>query len=241
LGYGRLLRIGVLVPSSNTTIEKDFHSMAPEGVTVNSTRMMLTELTSEAILRMADEAQKGIELLKSANVDVIVYGCPTCSLIGGVDWENVLFEQIKFETGLRVIITSQAVVEALRALGGGKIGVATPYEKKLNNLEKRYLEGFGLEVSKIKGLGKRDYLDIGSTNSSTIQNLVDRVARNVDIIYIGCTNLPVIHLIDKFEKKYGVPVVTSNQASFWAAINGSGVKSIDGYGALLQNARARKS
>jgi maleate isomerase len=229
-----MYRIGLLLPSSNMTMEPDFYRMAPPEVSVHSARMMLTEFTQEALTKTLGDAQREAELLSSAHVDVMVYGCSTCALLGGVDWEQVLVDQIRFNTGVRVVTVNQAMVDAIRALGGGRVGVVTPYTETLNRLKRRYLEAHGLTVSSVRGLGLSDAFRIGTVEEAAIMPLVKEAAKDSDIILIGCTSFPVVRLIGKIESMTGLPVVTSNQAGFWAALSGSGVKAVDGFGRLMQ-------
>jgi maleate isomerase len=128
-------------------MEPDFYKMTPPEVTVHSARMKLIDFNQRDLLDMLGDVGRETKLLASAGVDSIVYGCSTCSLVGGVDWENVLVQQIEFETGISVLTVNQAVVEALRRLGDGPVGVVTPYGYNLNKLEKAYLEAHGLEVA----------------------------------------------------------------------------------------------
>ena len=235
MGYGLRLRIGLLVPSSNTTMEPDFYGMAPEGVSVHTARMRLDEVTPDGLIRMADDAEKGTALLATAGVDVIVYGCTTGSLVGGVEWEESLVMGIHENTGVRAVSTSGAVVEALRALSARRVGVATPYTDVLNRLETEFLEDHGFQVAAIEGLGLVNNLEIGRVERGVIEGLVEAVAGEADTIFVSCTNLPALNLIDGLERRHGRPVVTSNQASLWAALRDSGVKEITGYGELLRD------
>lgn len=235
MGYGLRLRIGLLVPSSNTTMEPDFHSMAPEGVSVHTARMRLDEVTPDGLIRMADDAERGAALLATAGVDVIVYGCTTGSLVGGVKWEESLVRNIHENTGVRTTSTSGAVVLALRSLSARRVGVATPYTDVLNRLETQFLEDHGFQVAAIEGLGLVDNLEIGRVERDVIEGLIEAVASEADTIFISCTNLPALDLIDGLERRHGRPVVTSNQASLWAALRDSGVKEIPGYGELLRD------
>jgi maleate isomerase len=196
--------------------------------------MLLTEFTKEALSGTIKDAEREAVLLASAGVDVIVYGCYTCTLIGGLDWERVLTEQIEFNTGVRVITVNQAMIEAIRVLRGSRIGVVTPYTEGLNRLKKRYLEANGCTVSGIRGLGLRDASKIGEVSDEDILPLVEEVAGDADIILIGCSSIMVTHLIEGMEARLGVPVVTSTQAGFWAALRGSGYKPVPGYGSLMQ-------
>ena len=233
--YGLRLRIGLLVPSSNTTMEPDFYGMAPEGVSVHTARMRLDEVTPDGLIRMADDAERGAALLATAGVDVIVYGCTTGSLVGGVKWEESLVRSIHENTGVRAMSTSGAVVEALRALNARRVGVATPYTDVLNRLETEFLEDHGFQVAAIEGLRLVNNLEIGRVERGVIEGLVEAVAGEADTIFVSCTNLPAIDLIDGLERRHGRPVVTSNQASIWAALRDSSVKEITGYGELLRD------
>lgn len=235
MGYGRRLRIGLMVPSSNTTMEPEFNRMAPGGVSVHAARMRLDEVTPDGLVRMADGAGRAVSLLATADVDVIVYGCTTGSLVGGAEWETSLVGRIEEETGIQATSTARAVVEAIKAFGGGRVAVATPYTEELNSLERDFLASHGIEVAAMKGLSLTNNVEIGRTERAVVEELVRTVYGGADMVFISCTNLPTIDLIDGLEDETKLPVVTSNQASMWAALKGSGFEGIDGYGELLRN------
>jgi len=228
------LRIGLLVPSSNTTMEPDFYAMAPRGVTIHTARMRLSQVTPEALILMAEDTERAAGLLADAGVDVIVYGCTTGSLVGGVEWEEGLVGRIEEETGKPAVSTSSAVVEALRSLGVKRVGVATPYSEKLNGLEKSFLEDLGFHVTGIRGLGLLDNLDIGRVGRGTLVDITREVTDEAEAVFISCTNLPVLGLIEEFEKEFNRPVVTSNQASMWAALRGRVCPRVNGFGELMR-------
>ena len=215
-------------------MKPDFHRMAPEGVSVHTARMRLDEVTPDGLIRMTDDAERGAALLATAGVDIVVYGCTTGSLVGGVRWEEDLVDRLHDNTGIQTMSTSGAVVGALRTLGAQRVGVATPYTEVLNRLETEFLEERGFQVAAIEGLGLVDNLEIGRVEREVIEGLVEAVASEADTIFISCTNLPALYLIDRLERRHGRPVVTSNQASLWAALRDSSMKEITGYGELLR-------
>jgi len=229
-----LSRIGLLLPSSNTTMEPDFVMMAPEGVTVHSARMLLEDVTPESLERMAGEAEQAARLLSTADVDLMVYGCTSGSLIRGVEWEASLVNRIEAASGTQTVTTAGAVVEALRTLEARNIRVFTPYTDAVNRLEKTFLEAQGFHVDSIVGLGLVDNLKIGRVTPVEIERLVDpRPA--ADCLFISCTNLPAVFLIQTLEERHQKPVVTSNQASMWATLRRLGKPGVEGYGALLRD------
>ena len=207
--------------------------MAPKGVSIHSARMQLKDFTQKALLRMVDDVSRETELLSNANVDVIIYGCSTCSLVGGVDWENVLAQQIEFNSGKRVVTVNRAVVKAINRLGDGGVGVVTPYDHALNSLERDYLESHGLDVVSCIGMGLLNPEDIGHASEKEILSAVRIAIEYADILYLSCTNLPAVQLIEKIESKYTVPVVTGNQAALWSALEDQDLDRVVGYGRLF--------
>jgi len=214
-------------------MEPDFVRMAPEGVTVHTARMLLEDVTPESLERMAVEAESAARLLSTADVDLMVYGCTSGSLIRGVDWETNLVNRVERASNTRTVTTAGAVVESLRALDARKIRVFTPYTDLVNRLEKAFLEAQGFQVASIRGLGLVDNLKIGRTTQTEIEALVSP-GQEVDCIFISCTNLPAAPLIQALEEKHRLPVVTSNQASMWAALRRLGKPGVKGYGVLLE-------
>jgi maleate isomerase len=234
-------RIGLLVPSSNTTMEPDFYAMAPEGVTIHSARMPLDRVTPESLEAMSAYASSAGGLLAAADVGVLVYGCTSGSLLRGVKWEAGLVSKLEEETGIPTLSTAGAVVGGLDALGVSRLGVATPYTDEINRLEQRFLEAHGFEVVSIMGLGLVDNRKIATVTPEEVWRLVRMVAGGSDSVFVSCTNLPVVSLVQRMESELGVPIVTSNQASMWASLKLLGFGGTSGYGSLLEGLEKRHS
>ena len=227
-------RIGLLLPSSNTTMEPDFYQMAPPGVTVHTARMLLREVTPDALEEMAGEATRAARLLKTADVDILAYGCTSGSLIRGVEWEKSLKVRLEETAGVPAVTTAGAVVEGLSTLGAERVSVFTPYTGVVNMHERSFLEAHGYEVETIRGLGLTDNQRIGRVSGEQLESFIAPVPGS-DAVFVSCTNLPVIHLIEKLEEKHRLPFVTSNQATMWAALRGLDQSNVDGYGTLLSD------
>jgi maleate isomerase len=215
-------------------MEPDFYAMVPNNITVHSARMMLQDVTPKSLELMMDESLSALKLLNTASVDVVVYGCTSGSLIKGVKWETNLVDKLKQITNIPVLTTAGAVVEALKLLEVKKVTVITPYIEKINRMEKRFLEAYGINIVKIKGLGITNNLKIGKTKVSEVQKHI-QLSPETDCLFISCTNLPVINLIQKLEEKFKIPVVTSNQASLWKSLKILDQNGINNFGTLLKN------
>jgi len=219
-------RIGLIIPSSNTTMEVEFWRLLFNyGITVHSSRLYLESVDAASLLKMVERVEEAAKLLASADVDVIVFGCTTGSLVGGPEYDRVIAERIVSVTHKPVVVTARAVVEALKALGARHVAVATPYIDELNVLEKRFLEASGLDVIDIRGLGIKDNRAIGRLKPDQVYKLAKSLkTSSADALFLSCTNMPTLDVIDALEKDLGIPVVSSNTASLWAAVRIMGVR-----------------
>ena len=219
-------RIGLIIPSSNTTMEVEFWRLLFNyGITVHSSRLYLESVDAASLLKMVERVEEAAKLLASADVDVIVFGCTTGSLVGGPEYDRAIAEQIVSVTRKPVVVTARAVVEALKALGARHVAVATPYIDELNVLEKRFLEANGLNVIDIRGLGIKDNRAIGRLKPDQVYKLAKSLkTSSADALFLSCTNMPTLDVIDALEKDLGIPVVSSNTASLWAALRSMRVK-----------------
>ena len=226
--YGHRARLGVIVPPTNTANEAEWARMAPDGVTIHASRMPLhADTSSEAGKRVHyADLEKAARDLAQARVSVIAYGCTAGSLVNPV---TQIAECMTGWTGTPAVTTAQALVEALRALGARRIAVATPYHDALNEHERHFLGEQGFDVLHIAGLG------IGAGGAHEYSRIIEVPLEKVyahalacnrpaaDALLISCTDLPTLPLISRLEAQLGKPVVTSNQATLWAALRRAGV------------------
>ncbi|MEM2136490.1 MAG: aspartate/glutamate racemase family protein [Candidatus Methanomethylicia archaeon] len=231
----RFFRIGLIIPSSNTTMETEFHNFFPENFSIHTARLRLRKVTVEELSLMESLIDDEVFKILDADVDLIVYGCTTGSLFRGLGHDKLIEERIEKIGGKPAISTSGAVVNALRFLNAQRISVATPYIDELNILEKSFLMKNGFEVLDLKSLNLVNNLDIGRVTSDKLVELVLKLDYNdSDAIFISCTNLPTLNLIEHLESITGKPVVSSNTATIWAVLRKLNYRfSIDGYGKLI--------
>jgi maleate isomerase len=220
-------------------MEPEFSKMMPEGVSVHTARLRLVRVDVESLKKMAEKSVEVAEDLATAEVDLIVYGCTTGSLLEGSKWEEELRLRIEKATGISVITTAQAVVKSLKALGARKVSVATPYIEELNEREKKFLEENGFKVIRIKGLGIVKNTEIGRQPPWVAYKLALEVARNTDAdaLFISCTNFRTLEVINYLEETLQIPVISSNTSTAWLALRTLGIRDSINYGRLLREIR----
>ncbi|MBU6997435.1 MAG: aspartate/glutamate racemase family protein [Theionarchaea archaeon] len=220
------MHLGLILPSSNTVMEEELSRY----VIVHSTRIALRTVDEASLKNMNTEVERAVQLLTDCNPAVIVYGCTSGSFI-----ENI--KKSFAAATVPVVTTSEAVVNALHALHVETVSVGTPYIDAITQKEKAFLESHGFTVPDIRGLNLTSNTEIGE--QETAYDLAKSLKR-ADAIFISCTNFGTFDVIQKLEDELGIPVVSSNSASLWGALTGSGgkvkvkTKSISGLGRLLE-------
>lgn len=229
-------RIGLLVPSSNTTVEPEFYRALPRDVTLHTARLYLTRISPDSILKMVEDLETQAKLLASADVDVIVLGATAPSFLNGLGYDRELIAKIEAATGKRATTTSTALVQAIKHVGARRVVLGSAYDDKVNGIAKSFLEASGIEVVDVKGLSLVDNLVVGRLGSDTAYDLALKLDRaRADAIVLACTNWQTMEAIERIERETGTPVITTSQASIWAALRMIGyAQPVTGYGKLLR-------
>lgn len=228
--FGWRGRVGLLVPSSNTTMESEFSMCLPEGVSLHTARLPLREVTVKGLEEMDEFVRAGAQTLADADVDVIVFGCTTGSLFLGAEHAEAIADEIEQITSLPAVVTAKAVVDSIKEKGGQRIVVATPYIDELNQREKEFLEANGFEVLAIEGLGFKDNLEIGKQEPYVAYRLGRRMLEQnpaADLLFISCTNFRTFGIINLLVDDMRKPVITSNQATLIQTLRTLGISERD--------------
>jgi len=228
-------RIGLITPSPGSSTEAEFNRYRPEGVAVLTTRIPLRGISREALDKMITYLDEAASLLATAEVDVIVFGCTAGSLLNGPGWDREIIERLTMLTGKKITTTSTGVLEALAALKAKKVAVATPYSAEVNEAEKAFLVGSGFQVTSIIGPLLSDSKLVPQIPAGEMYRLAREADTDeADTMFISCTGLHVLDIIDMLEKDLGKPVITSNQVSLWSALKRLSVhEKIEGLGKLF--------
>ena len=232
--YGWLARIGVVAPSINTCIEPQFRALAPPGVEFHVTRLRLRSGDRAELLAMGESAGAAAELLADVDPDLVLFQCTAATTIGGPAYEAELVARVAAAAGRPATSTASAVVAALRTLEAERIALITPYEPEINAAEARFLDGHGLHVVEDRALRLEASAYTSVSPAGWLDVVRSSAARDADAVFLSCTNVRTIEVIETLERELGRPVVTSNQAGLWHALRLAGVDAaIPGYGRLL--------
>jgi len=231
-------KVGLLALTTDLTIEKDFNSVfnqLPIDVFVNRIHNE-NPLTKENLLKMRDQIEGITEkILPGEKINTVAYGCTSGTIAIG---EEKVKEKIQLaKPGSYVTTPITSAIKAFKLMNIKKIAVFTPYPDSVN---KTIYEYFSKQSIDVMSLGTFN-LDLDSDFANIdpkylCETLIKLDTSGADALFISCTALPALEILDEVEKKINKPVFSSNQTLIWDTIRSVGYKSpIDGYGKLLRN------
>lgn len=242
------VRVGFIELSTSIAVSAELPGALPAGVEALLTRLRLPagEVSAAALGRMvdSDRLEEAACELADGGAEVVSFACTTGSLIRGAGFDRRLAERMERASGVRATTTSTALLAALEALGVRRVAVATPYVDELNDLEQRFLEAAGFEVTALRGLGIASDPDMARVPYARTRELAHEAVAaggDPDALFISCTNLPTLALLEQLERELGRPVVSSVAVTIWHTLRLAGVApSTNGMGSLLAGGAAHE-
>ena len=230
-------RVGLVALSTDFSIEKDFNSIflnLPIDLFVNRLPFY-NPLTDKNLIKMTEKLTEVTEnILPNQTLDAVAYGCTSGTIAAGIDKIINKIQLAKPNCKVTTPITS--AVNALKYLSLKKISVFTPYPQAINEKVINYFKNEGFDVQSFASFNMESDLDIGKIDPSYLLEVLTKMDTvNAEALFISCTALPALEIIQKLENKIKKIVLSSNQTLIWDSIRSVGYdSSIEGYGKLLR-------
>src|SRR2546421_8260553 len=232
---------GVLIPSTNTTAEIEYSRLLPEGWQAHYARMATSSVNKTPFSPPRDEdLDYQAKMLGTAKVEIVFLLQTSASLFSEGYCEDVA-RRIEAAAGVPGFTSAMAIGEAMQALGTKRVALVSPYSEPVNASAKRYFEGrYGLSVVALEGFAATDSYAIGKLGPENAREAFARIDRpEIEAFIVPGGNFPTMASIPAWESEFNKPVVTTNQAAFWAATRRLGSKDrFPGLGRLLEQATA---
>ncbi len=226
---------GVLIPSTNTTVEIEYSRLLPPTLQAHVGRLLTSGTGPFAPSQDADIDYQA-RLLGTARVEVIGLAQTSASLFAD-DYDANVTQRMSAAAGVPAITSAQAIGQAVQALGARRIALVSPYSPPVLERAKRYYEGkFALEVVALEGFAAADSYMIGKLGPENARDAFVRIDRpEIEILVVPGGNFPTMSFIPEWEREFGKPVITTNQAALWAMMRIMGVSEpLPGLGRLLE-------
>jgi maleate isomerase len=240
IGYRK--RIGVVVPSTNTTVQPETDRLLVPGVTCHTGRVTIKERpldTEEAFQEhmqmMRDGIGTAIDQIMTAGLDHLIMGIGE-SFWGGVAAAAKLQADLAQRAGVGISMGSTAAVAALGKFDARKIAILTPHQPRGDEMVRAYFAEAGFDVVRLKGLKCATPRLIAQVPLQDIRNSLRELdGDGVDALLVLGTALPAASVAAEAERWLGKPVLAVNVVSYWHAIRQCGIADrVLGHGRILE-------
>jgi maleate isomerase len=231
-------RIGLITLGSDFRIEKDFNNIIyGRDIDLYVNRIhCYNPLTNETLAKMAEDITEVTkDILPDQKLDCVAYGCTSGTVAVGYDVIKEKVNLAKPEAKVTTPITS--AIKALKLLGINKISIFTPYTKIINDSVANYFVKENIIINSLTYFDIDSDLDIGKVDEGYLFEVLSKIdLTDSEALFVSCTALPVLSIIDKLEKKLNKVVLSSNQTLIWDSLNEISYKEkIDGFGKLFNS------
>jgi maleate cis-trans isomerase len=183
-----------------------------------------------------DDVAYQAKLLGDARVEVIMLAQTSASLFAD-DYDAVTVKRMTGASGVPSLTSAQALGRALKALKASRIAMATPYSDEVIGRARHYYQTkYGVETVASESLGATDAYAIGKMDAGMVEAAFRRIdGPGIDALVVPGGNFPTMDRIAAWERQFGKPVVTTNQAALWGVMQAMKVDTpLPGKGRLLE-------
>ena len=230
-------RIGLITLATDFRIEKDFNNLIHgKDIDLFVNRIhCYNPLSIETLAKMTNDiANVTKEILPNEKLDCVAYGCTSGTVAAGYDSIKNEINKVKPEAKVTTPITS--AVKALKKMNIKNISIFTPYTESINHSVLEYFKDSGINVKALHYFNIASDIDIGKVDNNYLLEVLSNLDLNEsEALFISCTALPALDLIEKLEKKLNKIVLSSNQTLIWEALNLIGNKKpVVGFGRIFE-------
>jgi maleate isomerase len=240
---GFRLKLGIIAPSTNTSVQPEMEGMRPYGVTNHFGRLYIPDdpirndddfnrLMANIRLTMEEAARS----VMTCQPDRLVMGMSSETFWDGLDGSDRLAARMRQIAGKPVTMGSDAVRAALGVYGGVKrIAVITPYMPVGDAQVRRFFTDCGFEIVALKGLKGESPVKYAHVSERELRDAINEVnSPSVQAIVQVGTNLAMARLAGIAEFWLDKPVIAINTAIYWHALRESGIADrVTGFGSSL--------
>lgn len=239
-------RIGLVVPSSNTTVETEMPRLLarhPDAqFSFHASRMRMHTVSPEQLRAMNGQRERCILELGDAGVDAVLYACLVAVMVGASGEhrrvEAAVAEQLSAGGASPAVLSSAgALIEALQAIDAQRVALVTPYPRPLAKQVVDYLEAEQVTVADWRALEVADNAAVGCIPGDHVMG----AARTLDLsgvdalVLSACVQMPSLELVQAAEDEFGLPVITAATAGAYTLLRRLGLSvDLPGAGSLLR-------
>lgn len=230
--------IGMIVPSSNLTMETELPRMLlarerenpSDRFIFHAARARMQHVTPEQLRAMNAEAIRAAAELADARPDVVVTACLVAIMAQGPGFhctaEDDIAGALRAEGSEAPVVSSAgALLSGIAALGARRVAIITPYMKPLTAAVVAYLEDAGIEVVDALSLEVPDNLAVARLDPADLREHYRKLdlSRADALVLSACVQMPSLESIAPVETEVGIPVLSAAVATTFRILSELGL------------------
>ncbi|MDJ0947585.1 MAG: Asp/Glu racemase [Alphaproteobacteria bacterium] len=241
-GLGERARIGVIVLTSDQTIEHEFRKMLDlPGVAFYESRIPnAQEINHETLAAMEQHIPDCTRvIMPGARLDVVAFGCTSGAMVIGDETVRARIHEVR--PGIPTTSPIAAAFAAFEALDARRICLVAPYIDPVNRSMRAYIRNRGFEVPVMASWNIEDDDKVARITPASIRDAVCEVGKSdlSDMVFVSCSSLRVAEQVEMLEAEIGKPVTSSNHAMAWHCLRLAGYHDpVGGFGRLFRTGLA---
>ncbi|MEP4196063.1 MAG: Asp/Glu racemase [Aliishimia sp.] len=219
--------LGLIVLQSDETLEAEMRQMLPQdGVALYVSRVpSAPDVTRETLAQMGPELRGAAGLLPpSLRYASVGYGCTSgASVIGAKEVAKSVQAGCDAQD---VTDPMTALVAACRALRVSRLAFLTPYIAQVSEGLRAAFDAQGITCTALGSFNEAEEAKVARIDEGSIKEAALALGRSsdVDAVFLSCTNLRTLSIINKLEAELNLPVLSSNQVLGWHLMHLAGIK-----------------
>ena len=228
--------IGMVVLDADSTLEQEFRAILPlDGVALYVNRIAMGNIVTKDTLRAMEGGITASAALihPQRRLDVLAFACTSGTVAIG---EARVFQRLReARPGIACTSPMTAGVAGLKRLGCESVALITPYTEDITAMMGGFIEDNGVTVAAAATFNNPIDDQVARISAASIRDAVLSVGKAAcDAVFVSCSALHVLPVIEECEAELGKPVLASNQAMAWHCMRLAGIDdALAGFGRLL--------
>jgi hypothetical protein len=211
------LKVILVVPATNTTMESEVRALWPEIDELHRVGIPrpMRPIVASDLPEYREHTLKAVAPYRKIGADIVMYGCTTAGFLAGPEGDREMQQALARAVDAPAVTTASSMVEAMQQAGVSRPAIVTPYLKPSNDGLVRFLAAKGVQVSTLDSLFFTTTQQYDQVTQAQVLALAEQTGRDrgADCLFIACTQLPTLSILDLLRGRLNKPVFGAIQAT----------------------------
>lgn len=217
----RDIRVILVVPANNTTMEKEIPAYCPEITDLQIARVPRPHRPLEVpdLPEYRKSTLAAVAPLVKGRTDLVIYGCTAAGFLAGPQGDTEAVKALSDLVGAPTVSTANSMGPALHHSGLRRVDLVSPYLDWKNEILISFLAAAGVTVAGRDSFATKNPTELGKITGEQVLQKCLAVARDdSEGLFIACVQLPTIDVIPVLTTRLKRPVWSAVRAAAWAAL-----------------------